>query len=189
MIEFALFQLGYVGLAVGAFLEGEVIVILAGLLAHAGYLSIFWVIVIAILATFAGDQFFFYIGKHKSQRIFSLFPHLAKQVEKSKGMISAHQNKIMATFRFLYGLRIATLIALGASGVPQKKFVLWNVFNSIVWSFLFSLGGYYFGSTFESFFKGFKHFEKRALISLAVFIGFMWLLTIVLSYIRERRAK
>ena len=187
MIEGVLFQLGYLGLAIGAFLEGEVIVILAGLLAHAHYLSLTLVIIVSIVATFAGDQFFFYLGKHKSEWIFNLFPKFAKRVDIAKEQVHLHQNKIMATFRFLYGLRIATLIALGASGVSHKKFVVWNIFNSIIWSFLFSFGGYYFGTAFETYVTGFKHFERRALIGFAILVVALWFISIIRSYLKERK--
>jgi membrane protein DedA with SNARE-associated domain len=189
MLEVVLFQLGYLGLAIGAFLEGEVIVIVAGLLAHAGYLSIVPVIAVAMVATFIGDQFFFYVGQNRAEKALSHFPGLRRRVDRAVGLVSKHQNKVMATFRFLYGLRIATLIALGMSGVPRKKFVLWNIFNSVIWSSLFSLGGYYFGTAFEKYFQGVKHIERKVFIGIALCLAVLWLISIIRSYIKDSKQR
>lgn len=56
---------GYLALFIGTFLEGETILVIAGFLAHSGYLELHWVILSAFLGTFAGDQTFFYLGRFK----------------------------------------------------------------------------------------------------------------------------
>ena len=50
---------GYLAVFVGAFLEGETILALAGLAAYRGYLDFYAVVAIALFAGFAGDQFFY----------------------------------------------------------------------------------------------------------------------------------
>ena len=55
---------GYLAVLVITFIEGETIVILAGVAAHLGYLDVNWVIVTAIAGSFGGDQLWFYIGRH-----------------------------------------------------------------------------------------------------------------------------
>lgn len=54
--ESELIKYGYAALAVGTFLEGETILVIAGFLAHRGYLSMDLVILSAFLGTFFGDQ-------------------------------------------------------------------------------------------------------------------------------------
>lgn len=49
---------GYPAVLVGTFLEGETILVLAGFLAHRGYLDLPLVILTAFLGTFTGDQLF-----------------------------------------------------------------------------------------------------------------------------------
>jgi membrane protein DedA with SNARE-associated domain len=47
---------GYLAILIITFIEGETIVILAGVAAHLNFLDINWVIVTAIIGSFAGDQ-------------------------------------------------------------------------------------------------------------------------------------
>ena len=50
---------GYAAILIGTFLEGETILVLAGLAAHQGYLVLTWVILAAFLGSLCGDQLFF----------------------------------------------------------------------------------------------------------------------------------
>lgn len=56
---------GYIGILIGTFLEGETILIIAGFLAHRGYLELPFVIVAAFFGSLIGDQLYFYIGRFK----------------------------------------------------------------------------------------------------------------------------
>ena len=59
---------GYLAVAIGTFLEGETILALGGLAAHRGYLSFRDVVIVALLCGFAGDQFFFFLGRYHGDR-------------------------------------------------------------------------------------------------------------------------
>ena len=50
---------GYAAILVGTFLEGETILVLAGLAAQLGYLTLSGVILAAFLGSLSGDQLFF----------------------------------------------------------------------------------------------------------------------------------
>lgn len=65
---------GYAAVAVGAFMEGEIVLILGGFAAQRGYLSLPWVIVVAFIATFLGDQILFHLGRWKGDAILALRP-------------------------------------------------------------------------------------------------------------------
>ena len=54
---------GYYAVAVGTFLEGETVLLLAGAAASSSHLAMPWVIAVATVASFAGDQLFFYLGR------------------------------------------------------------------------------------------------------------------------------
>ena len=65
---------GYVAILIGTFLEGETILVLAGLAAHQGYLVLIWVILAAFSGSLCGDQLFFYLGRKHSQVVLSRRP-------------------------------------------------------------------------------------------------------------------
>ena len=57
---------GYAAILIGTFLEGETILVLAGLAAHQGCLVLTWVILAAFMGSLCGDQLFFYLGRKHS---------------------------------------------------------------------------------------------------------------------------
>lgn len=58
---------GYAAVGIVTFLEGGTILIPGGFAAHRGYLELPWVIVCALLGTFIGDQFYFYLGRTRGR--------------------------------------------------------------------------------------------------------------------------
>jgi len=56
-------QYGYLAVFVGALLEGESILLLAGYAANGGYLSFWIVVAIAFFGATLGDQMFFFLGR------------------------------------------------------------------------------------------------------------------------------
>lgn len=181
MLEIVIAQYGLVALFIGTFLEGEVVVIAGGLLSRLDFLSLTWVLIVAFVATFAGDQFFFYLGRKKGTEFLEKRHrrHWRARAEKVHDLIHNHQNKILFGYRFLYGLRIPTLFAIGTSELPTKKFVLLNLINSAVWSVVFVLGGYFFGEFFALLVGNIKDYEKEVLAGVAIVALVVWLWSIV----------
>ena len=67
---------GYLAVAVGTFLEGETVLLLAGAAASRGHLALPTVIGVATLASFAGDQLFFLLGRRHGSRLLARWPSL-----------------------------------------------------------------------------------------------------------------
>ncbi|HVU06312.1 MAG TPA: DedA family protein [Candidatus Paceibacterota bacterium] len=176
MLEVILAQYGLVAVFLGTFFEGEIVVIAAGILASLEFLPLPAVLAVAFAATFLGDQFFFFVGRQKGTAFLEKRHrrHWRKRAEKVHDLIHNHQNKILFGYRFLYGLRIPTLFALGTSELPTKKFVLLNIVNSAVWTSLFVLGGYFFGDVFISYFDTAKIYTREILIGAGIFALLVW---------------
>ena len=65
---------GYGALFLGTLLEGETALILAGLTAHMGLMKLPLVILVALLGSFLGDQFFFFLGRRKGAALLERHP-------------------------------------------------------------------------------------------------------------------
>ncbi len=180
MLEVILAQYGLAAVFLGTFIEGEIVVIAAGILASLGFLSLPWVLVTAFCATFLGDQFFFFVGRRKGTAFLEKRHrvHWRRRAEKVHDLIHNHQNKILFGYRFLYGLRIPTLFAIGTSELPTKKFVWLNLLNSSVWTALFVLGGYFFGDVFTYFVDNVKAYEKEVFLGIAVVALIVWVISL-----------
>jgi membrane protein DedA with SNARE-associated domain len=181
MLEVLLAQYGLVAVFIGTFLEGELVVVAGGLLARLGFLSLPLVFFTALIATFLGDQFYFYLGRKKGTAFLEKKHrlHWKKRAERVHDLIHNHQYKILFGYRFLYGLRIPTLFALGTSELPTRRFVLLNIINSILWSILFVLGGYFFGDVFTLVIDNVKAYERELFIGFAIIAIIIWLISIV----------
>lgn len=179
---------GYVAILIGTFLEGETIVILGGFAAHLGLLDLQWVIISAFAGSFSGDQLYFYIGRHYGPRI--LAKRLSWQVgaEKVYKHLHRHQNFLILTFRFYYGLRNVTPFALGASQVSRLRFFVLNLTGAIIWAISFGFIGYLFGEAFGLFIDDFRRYEHYVLAALIVVGIAIWAITLV-RHRRRSRAK
>lgn len=136
---------GYLAVAVGAILEGETVLILAGAAASRGHLWLPAVILIGLLASFAGDQFCFFIGRRYGSKLFERFPSLSVRTAHARDLLERHHTPMILAIRFLYGLRIAGPITIGMSGVSWLRFLLLNLIGAIIWASIIAGIGYGFG--------------------------------------------
>src|ERR1700752_2319869 len=117
---------GYLAVFVGAFLEGETILALAGLAAYRGYMEFHFVVLVAMFAGFLGDQFYFFLGRYKGQKVLARFPHASQRAQRFDAMLARWHAPLIIGIRFMYGFRIVGPILLGMGRVPAWKFVLYN---------------------------------------------------------------
>ena len=165
---------GYAAILIGTFLEGETILVLAGLAAHQGYLVLTWVILAAFLGSLGGDQLFFYLGRKHSQAVLSRRPAWKQKVEKVHKLLNRFQTPMILGFRFLYGLRTVSPFVIGMGPVSFKKFILLNAAGALVWAVAVGSGGYLFGQALEIFIGKIKHYELQVFAMIALLGALIW---------------
>jgi len=171
---------GYWALLIGTFLEGETILIVAGFLAHQGYLDLHWVILSAFLGSFASDQTAFFIGRRGGMPLLARKPSWRAKTQRVFDLLYRHQVLIILGFRFVYGIRNVTPFAIGASGLAPRRFCLLNFFAAAIWALSFGFIGYQLGAVFEPLFEQAKTYEM-------LIIGLV-LAVLTLIWLRSRRA-
>jgi len=184
MLESLLATYGYPILFIGTVMEGETVMILAGLSAHLGYLSLFWVIAIGFLGAFCGDQICFLIGRRHGQELLARFPSWNARAERALQKLQKHQNLVILSFRFLYGLRAATPFVLGMGQVSYLRFVTLDLISASIWAVCIALAGYYFGRAVEPVLKDIQHYEAALLTGIGGIALLVWLVHVY----RRRRA-
>jgi membrane protein DedA with SNARE-associated domain len=157
---------GYWALLVGTFCEGETVLILAGIAAHQGYLQLPWVIAIAFLGSFTGDQLFFFMGRFKGKSILAKRPRWQVRAERVHRLLERYQNPVILGYRFLYGLRSVIPFAVGASQVTSSRFVLCNTLNALVWAASLGTAGYFCGAAVEAFINAYEHYEMFVVLAI-----------------------
>src|SRR5262249_37844356 len=99
-------------------IEGETFVIIAGYLAQKGYLNIGALFMAAWFGSFLGDQIVFTLGRRYGMRILDHFPKIEPAVERAIGWLERYAILFILSYRFIYGVRNVSGIAVGLSHVP-----------------------------------------------------------------------
>ncbi len=126
-------------------LEGETFVIFAGFAAQKGLINIWLLFLMAWLGSMAGDQICFFVGRRFGTRILHHLPRIEPAVERALGWLENYAIVFILSYRFMYGLRNVSGVAVGLSHIPWKKFAIWNAIAAFVWAAAFSGFGYLFG--------------------------------------------
>ena len=174
---------GYLAVAIGALLEGETLLALAGLASHRGYLDFKIVVAVALVFGFAGDQFYFFLGRTRGSQILARFPDARERAHKFDALLARWHAPLIVLIRFMYGFRIIGPILLGMGRVPAWKFFLYNLLGAAIWAPLVAGAGYLFGGIVERALEDVKRFEVWLFAAvLAIGVG-VWLA----HWLRERR--
>ena len=174
---------GYLAVFIGSFLEGETILALAGLAAFRGYLDLAIVIVVATLAGFLGDQFYFFLGRFQGHRVLARYPRMQLRAHRFDELLSRWHAPLIIGIRFMYGFRIVGPILLGMGRVPTWKFMVYNFIGAALWAPLIAGIGYTFGSVVKSALGHLKRYEHLAFATVLV----LGLLFALYHYHRERK--
>ena len=153
---------GYIAVFIGAVLEGETVLIVAGFAAHRGYLDLGGVVAVATLGGFLGDQFFFTVGRARGRQLLARFPAIERQSARVQTLVNRYHTWLIVGVRFLYGLRVAGPVLLGMSEVSHARFAVFNLLGALIWASLIAGAGYVFGQTVEMMLSNAKRYELEA---------------------------
>ncbi len=183
-LEYLVSHYGYVALFIGVFLEGETILILAGIEARLGDLSLAWVIVIAFAGSLAGDQSYFLLGRIKGRAFLRKRPGWEGKVERVWALFAHYRMLLILGFRFMYGLRSVTPFAFGLSGISRIRFFILNAIGAAAWSTAVALVGYLFGAVAKAVLVDVKTYEHWIIPGVLCAGALVWII-----YLLHNRAK
>lgn len=141
------------GLLIGLVLPlpGESLMIASGALAATGRFNVYLLGVVCFVAAIIGDALAYATGK-------GLGPGLRKRanspavkyikpeyIERAEKFFEKHGGKSIMFARFVPSVRILVPVLAGATGMPYRQFVLYNVAGAIIWVIVCIGVGYYFG--------------------------------------------
>jgi membrane-associated protein len=143
---------GETAVFVGFILPGEIAVVVGGVLASRGHLSLPVLIVIVVIAAIVGPIVGYEIGRRTGDRLFAsrqLRPvqggvHKARQILRDRGGAAVLAGRFVAVVRALMPA------AAGAAGVRYRTFSIFNVIGALIWGIGYSLVGYLAGSAYSA---------------------------------------
>lgn len=165
-LEHLISQYGVLAVFLGAAFEGETAVFLGGVFAHRHFMSWWEAATAAAIGSFAADQAWFLAGRYANR--LALVQRFLKTdaAQKVSQLLEAHPTGFILAFRFIYGMRTVSPIAIGLSSVPALRFVILNFIAAVVWAVLITTIGYLFGNAVEILFGRLK-LHLHMLIAIA----------------------
>lgn len=167
---------GYLAVLVGSILEGETVLVLAGLAARRGYLTLEWVIVVAAAGAFIGDQVCFLAGRRMGRRVLARWPRLEPSIGRADALLARYGAFLVIGLRFTYGLRLGGVLAIGMSRMPWLRFAALNLIGAMLWAPIIAGAGYALGHAMAPLLEGGRYREYFMFITV-IFVGIVvWLL-------------
>ena len=189
-IEQLLRDYGPLGVFLGAAFEGQTAVVAGGFLAHLKLMSVWTVGASAFAGSGLIDQALFLAGRRFRSHDFVVRTSQTKAFAQALGFIERYPVSYVIAFRFLFGLRLASPIAIGVSQMPALRFAFLNLLSAAIWAGTFTAIGFWFGQTFEAWFgrlKGLEHGLGVALVAIMGVVATYHLVKWLWPYLRPRR--
>jgi membrane protein DedA with SNARE-associated domain len=184
-LEYLISQYGYVALVIGTFLEGEVILIVAGFAVHLGYLKLEWVMLAAFAGSVAGDQFYFFLGRVKGEAFLKKRPRWQTKVQKVWKLLDRYRTLMILGFRFAYGLRMVTPFAIGLSNIRASRFLILNMIGGLGWSVIVALVGYFFGAAAKVIAGDIRKYEHWIVLGILLATALAW----IIYFLRKKKER
>lgn len=165
---------GYLAVAFFAFGGSLFIVAAAGVFSFMGNMDLTTALTVAMISNFMGDNFLFYLGKYQKKQI---EPYYAKHKRKvALATIIMRRYGIFAIFiqKFIYGVKTLVPISMAIAKYDFKKFIIVNIFATIVFVLTIGLSAYYSSEAIIALFTYIKHHPWIAPLILFGVIGIIW---------------
>jgi membrane protein DedA with SNARE-associated domain/membrane-associated phospholipid phosphatase len=163
------------GAFVGLVAPGETVVIVGGLVAGQGEISIIILIGLVWLCAVAGDTTSFLLGRRLGRKF--LLKHGARvriteaRLEQVEGFLDRHGGATILFGRFLGLVRALAPFVAGASRMPLRRFLPYDIVAAGAWATTFCLLGYLFWQSFDTVVNIAKKGALAAGTTVAVIVG------------------
>ena len=175
-----LYQYGVYAVFILVMLEGDITLLLAGVLAHSGFFGSYSFARVLIWGTLAGclsDNLAYFTGRGfcegvREVRFYKAAKPRLERLTNKFGPLSIFLSK------YIYGLRWAACVFYGVGRMPYLRFLALSFASCLLWVFVLSGAGYFFSGAVMNLIGDFQRLGKYLLI--IVIVG------IVAFYLTER---
>src|SRR5687767_5423410 len=175
-----LLQYGVYAVLILVMIEGDITLLIAGVLAHSGFFGDYSFAQVLLWGTIGGcvsDNLAYFAGRAFCEGVRELrFYRAAKprleRLTNKFGPLSIFLSK------YIYGLRWAACVFYGVGRMPYLRFLIVSFFSCFLWVFVLAGAGYYFSGAVMGLIGDFQRLGKVLLVIV--------LLGIVGFYLAER---
>jgi membrane protein DedA with SNARE-associated domain len=182
-LQHLIVRYGLAAVFLGSGLEGDLSMVLGGVVAHRGYFAPSVAIAAAALGAFIADCVWYAVGRLNTTRLqnAAFYRKVGPRVEAIVRRIGIWQ---IVAARFVYGTKNATMLFWGLHGLPFHRFVLIDAIGCVLGSTFFVGLGYQVGDGAEVLLGRVKRFEFLLLGGLLAGI----VVLVVIRVLEQRRA-
>jgi membrane protein DedA with SNARE-associated domain len=151
-----------------AAVEGDLTLLLAGMLVHLGVWPAGTTFAVGTAGAMAGDCFYFWLG-HGAARRWLTTAHGQRVMPRIER--AARRYGLVSLFfaRYIHGARIATMFFWGTQRTPVLKFALLDALSCTLWASVFIGLGYLFAGSMGQLIGELRRLESWILLGLVVF--------------------
>ena len=138
------------------FIEGHIISLVAGALARLGFLNPFLAGACIATGNLLGDIGLYWLGYYKGERLIKkhgTFLGITDETfVKAQKLFHQHRSGVLLVSKLTngFGFAMAILFSAGATKIPFRSFMFWNVVGEIFWTGALISVGYFFGGLYAS---------------------------------------
>jgi membrane protein DedA with SNARE-associated domain len=176
----------YLFTVIWTFFEGETFVLLAAAVSANGSIDPVKLGACAWLGSYLGDQCWFFLGRTCGPLLLRRFPNWQHSIDMVHRWLERWGTVFILTFRFVYGIRNFSPVAIGLSDLGILRFMILNFIAAGLWSVTFVSVGYLFGHELGQVMG--RWAETIELVALALFLVSVVAILLVTRW-RLRRAK
>jgi membrane protein DedA with SNARE-associated domain len=135
-------QWAYLAIAVGTFIEGEAVLLVAGAVARGGRLSLPLVILAATAGSLAWGQTWFYVGRRFGRPFIDRRPRWRDRAANVERWLLRYGGWIVVAFRFIAGMAIVLPVSIGTCGFHPRRFLMLDGIGAVLWATSFACAGF-----------------------------------------------
>jgi membrane protein DedA with SNARE-associated domain len=180
-------QYGPIGIFLGAGFEGQTAVIVGGLLARQHIVHLWLVLASAMAGSGVVDQLLFVAGRRFRTHRWVVRATQQQAFSRALTFIERFPISYTLAFRFIFGLRVASPIAIGVSQVPTWRFTLLNILGAMIWATAFTMAGFIFGEAVHNVLGRGHHAGRWTLIAAGGIVLVVLIVWAVRYLLRRRR--
>ncbi len=181
-------EYGYIVLFGWSILEGEMGLIMAGIMSHTGNMNIAIAIIVGALGGFVGDQIYFYIGRYNKKYIHDKLRSQRRKFAIAHLLLKKYGWPLIFVQRYMYGMRTIIPMAIGLTKYSARDFAIINLISAFFWAALTIIPAYYFGEQLLELLAWIKgHFYLAIPFVITIFLSVSYLFKRIENNLLEKR--
>ncbi|WP_310440516.1 DedA family protein [Sulfuricurvum sp.] len=181
-------EYGYIVLFGWSILEGELGLVMAGIMSHTGDMILPLAIIVGALGGFVGDQIYFYIGRFNKAYIHNKLRSQRRKFAIAHLLLKKYGWPLIFVQRYMYGMRTVIPMAIGLTKYSSRDFAIINLVSAIFWAALTIIPAYYFGEELLKLLAWIKaHWYFAIPLALSIVSGIAFMFNRIEKNLLEKR--